>query len=166
MKSSARRKQQAAQKPAPSTKRKPHRFQRGNAYGGRKSGAKNKITIKLQDAIMTACELCGQNGRGKDGAVGYLMRLAMKEPEVFGRLLLKLLPYQIQGTVGGRIALELRDGSALLRAFRERGLPLPEEVFRGINKDIPKMIELKAQDVVDEEERKLEGDDDEVDEAA
>src|SRR3982074_3296129 len=65
------------------------------ANAGRAKGKRNKTTIMLKEAILTAAELCGQDGRGKDGMVGYLKMLAVKERGLFSRLLEKVLPMQL-----------------------------------------------------------------------
>ena len=45
---------------------------------------------------MAAAEQVGEDGNGLDGVIGYLRRLAVSEPAVFGGLLKKLLPTRIK----------------------------------------------------------------------
>lgn len=64
---------------------------------GRTKGTPNRSTRLLKEAIILAAEAVGQDGKGKDKLVGYLMWLAKTEPSTFGSLLGKLLPLQITG---------------------------------------------------------------------
>lgn len=66
--------------------------------GGRKAGTPNKVTAQIKDAIITAAEKYGQDGKGKDKMVGYMMRLAGEQPVAFAGLLGKVLPTQVAGT--------------------------------------------------------------------
>src|SRR5262249_28140477 len=69
---------------------RPHAFKKGHkraANSGRKKGQANRTTRLLKDAILEAATLVGQDGRGKDGLVGYLKSLAVKEKAVYARLL-------------------------------------------------------------------------------
>jgi hypothetical protein len=64
--------------------------------GGRRKGVANKTTRVLKELIILAADKTGSDGKGKDGAIGYLSWLARKEPAVFGNLLGKVLPLQLQ----------------------------------------------------------------------
>ena len=66
-------------------------FEKGHKkLGGRKAGVPNKFPRDLRDAILAAAESVGSDGRGRDGLVGYFMRLA-KHPKIFVKLLLRIL---------------------------------------------------------------------------
>lgn len=109
---------------------------------GKPKGTQNKITRELKEALILAAEKVGQDGKGKDGAVGYLAWLAKKKPEVFGMLLGKLLPLQLTGQGGGPLAFEYKDPAAIAEAFKQRGLPLPTGLFKSINRELPKVIDV------------------------
>ena len=69
-------------------------FTKPRTYG-RKKGTPNKTTVMLKQAILDAAALVGQDGKGKDGLVGYLKMLAVKERPVYARLLERVLPLQL-----------------------------------------------------------------------
>lgn len=97
-------------------------FKKGQKGLGRKPGAVNKFTFKLKEAIMEAAERSGRDGRGKDGAVGYLVWLSRNEPAVFGRMMEKALPTQVE--VKDKTDRTMNAKEAVER-LRERGLPVP-----------------------------------------
>lgn len=72
---------------------------------GRKAGVPNRITTSIKQAILDAVALCGADGKGKDGAVGYLFNIARTEPGLMVRLLEKILPTQLTGANEGPIRL-------------------------------------------------------------
>lgn len=86
----------------PQTERKPAR-KPPNAGKGKPKGAVNKTTKVLREAILLAAELTGRDGKGKDGLVGYLRRVAQEDVKAFSSLLGKVLPLQITGEGGGPI---------------------------------------------------------------
>lgn len=90
--------------------------------GGRAKGTPNKFTTKLKDAILAAAEASGRNGKGKDGAIGYLVWLSRTEPAVFGRLLEKVMPLQID--VKDKTDRTMTAPEAVKR-LEERGIPVP-----------------------------------------
>jgi transcriptional regulator of met regulon len=53
---------------------------------GRTQGAKNKATSAFAVAFMLAAQQVGEDGRGRNGVVGYLSRIARTEPKLFFRL--------------------------------------------------------------------------------
>ena len=53
---------------------------------GRAKGKRNRTTIMLKEAILTAAELAGADGKGKDGMVGYLRMLAVNERQPWTRV--------------------------------------------------------------------------------
>ena len=69
-------------------------IERGGRWGNRK-GIPNKTTVVLKDAIIAAAEIIGEDGKGKDGLVGYLVNVARKHPKVYCRLLARVLPYHL-----------------------------------------------------------------------
>src|SRR6516162_4583358 len=48
---------------------------RRRKHGGRKPGTPNKLTKELKDAVIQAAERVGSDEKGKDGLIGYLMRV-------------------------------------------------------------------------------------------
>jgi hypothetical protein len=106
------------------TPRKPDgKFEKGiRPNPGRAKGVRNRTTTLLKDAILKAAELVGQDGKGKDGLVGYLKMLAVRERAVYARLLEKVLPMQLHvedKTVTKYTAEEVAE------RLQERGLPVP-----------------------------------------
>ncbi|MCK1409539.1 hypothetical protein [Bradyrhizobium sp. 76] len=76
-------------------------FKKGTAKpakSGRMKGTRNKTTLVLREAALFAAEASGEDGRGKNGLVGFLTSLAQHEPAVFGRLLEKILPMEAAAT--------------------------------------------------------------------
>ena len=83
---------------------KPHHHKgmgaKGHAkMGGRKSGTLNYYTREIKDALLRAAEMAGSNGKGKDGMVGYFLKLAKNNEAVFAGLLGRLIPYQLQAAM-------------------------------------------------------------------
>ena len=79
------------------------RFKKGDRRlpnSGRKVGVRNKVTLALKDAIIEACERLGEDGTGKDGLVGFLMKEARKKNNAaFMMLLRAVLPLHIEASV-------------------------------------------------------------------
>ena len=63
-----------------------------NAGKGRPKGSLNKTTTTLKDAILIAATRVGEDGKGRDGLVGYLMMIARREPKSMSMLLARLVP--------------------------------------------------------------------------
>jgi hypothetical protein len=99
----------------------PQRWKKGERPVGRAKGTKNKLGVRLKEAILEAAEKSGRDGKGKDGAVGYLVWLSRAEPAVFGRMLEKVMPLQV----------DVKDTTHKLSApeavarLKERGIPVP-----------------------------------------
>ncbi len=55
----------------------------GQRFGGRQKGQPNKTTRVLKEAILLAAEQVGEDGRGKDGLLGYLKRVARRDTKSF-----------------------------------------------------------------------------------
>lgn len=106
-----------------------YKFRKGNSAGGRKLGKPNKITTLLKNAILEAAAMVGYDGEGMHQLHGYLCRLAINEPQVFGRLLEKTLPMQVQGKVELTTSRKYETMEDLAEALRERGLPPPNRLI-------------------------------------
>ena len=62
---------------------------------GRTPGSKNKISREIKEAVITAANLVGSDKRGKDGLIGYMRRLAVRNEAVFGGLLRHVMGSQV-----------------------------------------------------------------------
>jgi hypothetical protein len=128
-------------------------WKKGNP--GRKKGTPNKFTIVLKDAILQAAEKCGRDGKGKDGAVGYLVWLARTEPAVYGRMLEKVMPLQVE--VKARDERRMTPQEAV-ENLKERGIPVPPSLA-----NLAAAAAVHAQRQEDEDyEAELNGEDQEV----
>lgn len=61
--------------------------------GDRRKEMPNKGTPNLVEAIISAAAQVGEDGLGKGGLVGYLVRIARTEPKLFSSLLAGVIPY-------------------------------------------------------------------------
>lgn len=105
-------------------------FKKGHEKkGGREKGTKNKLTVLLKDAILQAAELEGSDRHGKGGLVGFLRMYSRKHPAVYGRLMEKLLPYQLTGKDGSPMQVVHMTKEQLLERMKERNLPLPPSLM-------------------------------------
>lgn len=97
---------------------------------GRPPGAKNKISGQAREDIMTAMADVGENGRGRGGRVGWLRRLARREPKAFAALYARLIPLDVQH--GGDLPAQehvhrhFHTINDLRAALKERGLNVDE----------------------------------------
>jgi hypothetical protein len=82
----------------------------GERRGGRRKGTPNKTTAALKEAILLAAEQTGEDGRGKDGLVGYLRHVAEKEVRSFTALLGRVLPLQLNGEDGAPVQIIVDTG--------------------------------------------------------
>jgi len=62
-----------------------------HAGAGRPKGSKNKITLGLREAFLAAVEAVGEDGRGKNGLTGYLIKMARTRPDLTVRMFCKIL---------------------------------------------------------------------------
>lgn len=66
---------------------------RGRKTGGRKRGTPNRATKALRDMVLEALDAAG--------GVDYLRDVATADPATFCRLLLKLMPQEVEAKVQG-----------------------------------------------------------------
>lgn len=110
--------------------KKPRGFVKGmEKRGGRAPGTPNKVSVLLKDALIKAAEAEGLDRKGKDGLIGFLRMLSRREPAVYGRLLEKLLPYQLTGKDGGPMQLQHTTKQQVVERLKERGLPVPQSLM-------------------------------------
>lgn len=106
-------------------------FARGNP--GKPKGRLTTMKYRVKEALLEAAELSGEDGRGKNGMVGYFKWLSRAEPAVFGRMIEKVMPTQVEMN-DRRTKLTPAEAADRLRA---RGIPVP-----------PLLLELSAQQAV------------------
>jgi hypothetical protein len=100
---------------------------RGPNRRGRKPGSRNKVTTALKEAILLAAANVGRDGKGRDGLVGYLEKLARTEPRSFASLLGRVVPLHIVGGVDHTHRL-YNSKEEVIAALKEKGLPV-ESVY-------------------------------------
>ncbi len=97
--------------------------------GGRTRGTPNVMTRELKTAILRAAYRLGSDGRGKDGVVGYLTRIAKNDPKTFVMLLRAVLPLQLKSRTDDNWPIRDADGNPYLTADGEPRYPTTEEVW-------------------------------------
>jgi hypothetical protein len=75
---------------------------------GRPKGLPNKTTATLKEAILKAAQSVGEDGNGKDGLTGYLVRVAKQDVKAFSGLLGKVLPLQVTGEGDGALQIVIK----------------------------------------------------------
>jgi hypothetical protein len=100
-----------------------YRTNRRIKHGGRKLGTPNKTTRELQEAVIEAAQRVGSDLNGKDGLVGYLMRVGRTDSKAFGTLLRAVLPLRVKyEMMEDTSSWTLEDYEA---DFRRREIPMP-----------------------------------------
>lgn len=99
----------------------------------RAPGTRNRTSTVLKECMIAAMDMVGSNNKGKDGATGYLAWLAHSKPEIFGRLLEKLLPFTLTGAGGGPVQLQYTNTAEVIQRMKERGLPIPLSLMAPAN---------------------------------
>lgn len=95
----------------------------------RAPGTRNRTSTILKECMIEAMEILGSDMNGKHGATGYLAWLASKKPEIFGRLLEKLLPFTLTGAGGGPVQLQYTNTADVIQRMKERNLPIPKSLM-------------------------------------
>jgi hypothetical protein len=130
-------------------------YKKGQPGLGRQKGVKNKIPVRIKEALLEALELSGSNGKGRNGATGYFVWLSRAEPAVFGRMIEKILPMQLE--VRDKTNEKLTPDEAIER-LKDRGLPVPESLMSLSTKVGEAIMQRRAEN--DEEEHDADGLDD------
>jgi hypothetical protein len=97
--------------------------------GGRQKGTPNKTSAEMKHVLLAAMDMCGNDGEGTDGAIGYLAMIAWENREIFGKLIERLLPFVLTGKDGGPIQHEYTNKADIVQRMKERGLPIPESLM-------------------------------------
>ena len=114
---------------------------------GRPPGTPNKVTMALKESILQALEDAG----GKEGAVGYLRRLAIDNSSAFASLLGKVLPTTL--------AASESDGGLGVKMVFERHIVWPDG-HREIEGVTPKQLPAPASHVLPGSDRRVSNSDD------
>jgi hypothetical protein len=118
--------------------------------GGRRRGSVNKFTQELKECIMQAAAEFGEDGKGKDGVVGLFKRMIDNNMPIFGMLLSRILPMQINAAVTHEVEIESNED--IIRELKRLGLPVTR-IFDPA--PIP-MLELEATETEAEDARRSE----------
>lgn len=65
---------------------------------GRRKGGVSRPGMILKDAILYAAQKVGEDGKGLDGLVGYLTRIAKTDPRTYAALLARVIPLHVTAT--------------------------------------------------------------------
>ena len=71
--------------------------ERRNSNRGKRV-ASHRTTEVLKDAILYAAQKVGEDGKGLNGLVGYLTRIAKSDPRTYAMLLAKVIPLHVTST--------------------------------------------------------------------
>ena len=97
-------------------------FTKGYAkIGGRKPDSGNTMPKQLKECILLAAELEGSDGKGKDGAVGFLRCLANRDISAFGILLSRVLPLQVEAKSDPRFVVRYETAAEVRREMKAKG---------------------------------------------
>lgn len=100
-------------------------FERGKKKtGGRKAGVPNRTTTVLREAVILAAQAVGNDGVGKDGLVGYLMKVANKNMASFCSLLGRVMPLQVETKEHTTAPVVYKSLEEVRAELRRRGLPI------------------------------------------
>lgn len=92
---------------------------------GRKHGKKNWTTVLYKEALEEATRCIGEDGKGKDGMVGWFIRLEKKDIKSFAFLVSKMMPLQLEVTRGR----DKYTPTEAVHQLKERGLPVPPSLM-------------------------------------
>jgi hypothetical protein len=99
---------------------------------GAKVGQTYKPTMnrKVKEAMINGAIMVGSDNRGRDGLDGYFAFLAWKHPQVFGRLIERVMPTQIEGKLTGDIMTGVYETyQDVVESLKARGLPPPSSLI-------------------------------------
>jgi len=106
-------------------------FQKGRQRtGGREKGVPNVVTRDSREAIVQALNAYGRDGKGKDGMVGFCLRLLDENVENGLTLLQLITPRQLHAEVTRHSDVVYRTIGELDCELQKRGLPSSAEIFR------------------------------------
>jgi hypothetical protein len=73
-----------------------HRFKPGHTkFGGRRKGTRNVTTNRIGEALLAALELLGEDEKGKNGMIGFFVRVGRKDPTALANMAVaKVMPIQ------------------------------------------------------------------------
>jgi hypothetical protein len=83
----------------------------------RNAGTPQKTPKNFREAILLVAESLGEDGKGKDGLVGHLRRMAKKHPQSFAALLSHLPPQTATVPVGKVVYQTVDEAAAAVRAY-------------------------------------------------
>lgn len=115
------------------------------------------MTRAVREATIEAAERLGSDGKGKDGLVGYLIKMAVKRPDNFDTMLLRMIPLTLpnEGDKPGGVAQEFRTVEEVRRALKERSLPVPLSLMEGTpglgDEKVSSVAEIVAEEISEEE---------------
>jgi hypothetical protein len=118
--------------------------------GGRRPGSVNKLARELKECLIQAALEFGEDGKGKDGVVGLFKRMIANNMPVYGMLLSRVLPTQINAAVTHEV--EIESDEDISRELKRLGLPVTH-IFDPA--PIP-MLELDATEIEPEDARRSE----------
>lgn len=101
--------------------RNQHTFEAGHKKGGgRTKGTGNVLPRVAKEAILDALEKWGRDAKGKDGLVGYFMKLIEEgKDDLICTLVGKILPLQVNSKVDGAVQIVSIPPEALKGASEE-----------------------------------------------
>jgi hypothetical protein len=110
----------------------------------------NKLARELKECLIQAALEFGEDGKGKDGVVGLFKRMIANNMPVYGMLLSRVLPTQINAAVTHEV--EIESDEDIIRELKQLGLPVTH-IFDPA--PIP-MLELDATEIEPEDARRSE----------
>jgi hypothetical protein len=108
-----------------------HHFKKGNDGngGGRPRGSRNKLTLHIKTAVMLGAALAGSRLEEDGDEVTYFAWLARKHPEVYGRIVERIVPFIVTAKVDETHTHKYETVGDVLNAFKQRGLPPPPDMI-------------------------------------
>jgi hypothetical protein len=77
----------------------------------------------LREAILIALEQVGEDGRGRNGVVGFFYRLSIKHPRAYARLFCRAAPLEMAGSTEPAEEPKYRTVEEIREDLHKRGLP-------------------------------------------